>query len=39
MNLGYRPAEAERAAADAAKAHPGAGVGELVKAALRILAE
>jgi holliday junction DNA helicase RuvA len=39
MNLGYKPAEAERAAAEAGKAHPGAGVAELVKAALRILAE
>ncbi|HEY2746022.1 MAG TPA: Holliday junction branch migration protein RuvA [Polyangia bacterium] len=39
INLGYKPAEAERAAADAAKAHPGAGVAELVKAALRTLAE
>jgi holliday junction DNA helicase RuvA len=39
VNLGYKPAEAERAAADADKAHPGAGVAELVKAALRILAE
>ena len=39
VNLGYKPAEAERAAAEAHKAHPGAGVAELVKAALRILAE
>ncbi len=39
VNLGYRPAEADRAAAEAGKAHPGAGVAELVKAALRILAE
>jgi holliday junction DNA helicase RuvA len=39
INLGYKPAEAERAAADAAKAHPGAGVADLVKAALRTLAE
>ena len=39
VNLGYKPAEAERAAADAGKAHPGAGVAELVKAALRLLAE
>jgi Holliday junction DNA helicase RuvA len=38
-NLGYKPAEAERAAAEAGKAHPGVGVAELVKAALRILAE
>ncbi|MGZ3406714.1 MAG: Holliday junction branch migration protein RuvA [Polyangia bacterium] len=38
INLGYKPAEAERAAADAGKQHPGAGVAELVKAALRILA-
>ena len=39
INLGYKPAEAERAAAEAGKAHPGAGVADLVKAALRILAE
>jgi Holliday junction DNA helicase RuvA len=39
INLGYKPAEAERAAADAGKAHPQAGVAELVKAALRLLAE
>jgi len=39
VNLGYKPAEAERAAAEAGKAHPGAGVAELVKAALRLLAE
>jgi holliday junction DNA helicase RuvA len=39
INLGYKPAEAERAAADAGKAHPDAGVAELVKAALRLLAE
>ncbi|HEX9104556.1 MAG TPA: Holliday junction branch migration protein RuvA, partial [Polyangia bacterium] len=39
VNLGYKPAEAERAAAEAGKAHPGAGVADLVKAALRILAE
>ncbi len=39
VNLGYKPAEAERAAAEADKAHPGAGVAELVKAALRTLAE
>ena len=39
INLGYKPAEAERAAAEADKAHPGAGVAELVKAALRTLAE
>jgi Holliday junction DNA helicase RuvA len=39
INLGYRPAEAERAAVEADKAHPGAGVADLVKAALRILAE
>jgi Holliday junction DNA helicase RuvA len=38
-NLGYKPAEAERAAEKAAAAHPGAGVADLVKAALRILAE
>ena len=39
VNLGYKPAEAERAAAEAQKAHPGAGVADLVKAALRTLAE
>ncbi|MDB4965875.1 MAG: Holliday junction ATP-dependent helicase RuvA [Myxococcales bacterium] len=39
INLGYRPAEAERAADEAARAHAGAGVADLVKAALRILAE
>jgi Holliday junction DNA helicase RuvA len=39
VNLGYKPAEAERASGEAEKAHPGAGVAELVKAALRILAE
>ena len=39
VNLGYKPAEAERAAAEAGKQHPGAGVAELVKAALRLLAE
>ncbi len=39
INLGYKPAEADRAAEQAAAAHPGAGVAELVKAALRILAE
>ncbi len=39
VNLGYKPAEAERAAAEAGKAHPGAGVADLVKAALRLLAE
>ena len=39
VNLGYKPAEAERAAVEAGKQHPGAGVAELVKAALRILAE
>jgi Holliday junction DNA helicase RuvA len=39
VNLGYKPAEAERASGEAQKAHPGAGVAELVKAALRILAE
>ena len=38
-NLGYKPGEAERAAADVEKAHPGAGVADLVKAALRTLAE
>jgi Holliday junction DNA helicase RuvA len=38
-NLGYKPNEAERAAEKAAAAHPGAGVADLVKAALRILAE
>ncbi len=39
VNLGYKPAEAERAASDAAKAQPGGSVAELVKAALRLLAE
>ena len=39
VNLGYKPAEAERASGEAQKAHPGAGVADLVKAALRILAE
>ncbi len=39
VNLGYKPAEAERAANEANKAHAGAGVAELVKAALRLLAE
>jgi Holliday junction DNA helicase RuvA len=39
VNLGYKPAEADRAAAEADKLHPGAGVADLVKAALRILAE
>ena len=39
VNLGYKPAEADRAAEQAAALHPGAGVAELVKAALRILAE
>ena len=39
VNLGYKPAEADRAAEQAAAAHPGVGVAELVKAALRILAE
>ena len=38
-NLGYKPNEAERAAEKAAAVHPGAGVADLVKAALRILAE
>ena len=39
INLGYKPAEAERAAEDAAKAHAGAASPSCVKAALRILAE
>ena len=39
INLGYKPSEADRAAEQAAAAHPGAGVADLVKAALRILAE
>jgi Holliday junction DNA helicase RuvA len=39
VNLGYKPAEAERAAAEAQKTHPTAGVADLVKAALRTLAE
>jgi len=38
-NLGYRPAEAARAAADASKSSPQATVAELVKKALRNLAE
>ena len=39
VNLGYKPAEAERAAAQASEAQPGAAVAELLKAALRLLAE
>jgi Holliday junction DNA helicase RuvA len=39
INLGYKPAEAERAAVEAGKQYPGGAVAELVKAALRILAE
>lgn len=39
VNLGYKPAEAERAAAQAVKASPKAEVGDLLKAALRLLAE
>jgi len=39
VNLGYKPTEAERAADKAAAAHPGASVADLVKAALRQLAE
>jgi Holliday junction DNA helicase RuvA len=39
VNLGYKPAEAERAAAQAAEAQPAAAVPELLKAALRLLAE
>ncbi len=38
-NLGYRPAEAARAAAEAGKTSPQATVAELVKKALRKLAE
>jgi Holliday junction DNA helicase RuvA len=38
-NLGYKPGEAERAADEAGKAHPGAPVEQLLKAALRLLAE
>jgi Holliday junction DNA helicase RuvA len=38
-NLGYRPSEAQKAAADAQKAAPQASVAELVKRALRALAE
>jgi holliday junction DNA helicase RuvA len=38
-NLGYKPNEAERAADEAGKAHPGAPVEQLLKAALRLLAE
>ncbi len=39
VNLGYKPAEADRAAAAAAEAHVGASVEQLLKAALRLLAE
>ncbi len=39
VNLGYRAAEAERAAHDAAKADPAAGVEVLLTRALRALAE
>jgi holliday junction DNA helicase RuvA len=39
INLGYRPADAERAAEKACAASPGAPVAELVKRALRALAE
>jgi Holliday junction DNA helicase RuvA len=39
VNLGYKPAEAERAASDASQRDPAANVAELVKAALRRLAE
>jgi Holliday junction DNA helicase RuvA len=38
-NLGYKPNEAERATDEAGKAHPGAPVEQLLKAALRLLAE
>jgi Holliday junction DNA helicase RuvA len=38
-NLGYKPGEAERAADEASKAHPAAPVEQLLKAALRLLAE
>ena len=39
INLGYKPNEAERAAASAAEASPSASVTDLVKRALRALAE
>ena len=39
VNLGYRPAEAERAVDEVAARHPGAPVPELIKKALRALAE
>jgi Holliday junction DNA helicase RuvA len=39
VNLGYRPAEAERAAAEAVRADKAASVTELVRRALRALAE
>jgi Holliday junction DNA helicase RuvA len=38
-NLGYRPGEAERAAAEAEAAEPGGSVEQLLKRALRALAE
>jgi len=37
-NLGYRPADAERAAAAARERHPGADIQDLVRAALQMLA-
>jgi Holliday junction DNA helicase RuvA len=39
VNLGYRPAEAERAVDQVISAHPAAPVPELIKRALRALAE
>jgi Holliday junction DNA helicase RuvA len=39
VNLGYKPSEAERAVDEVAQAHPGAPVPELIKKALRALAE
>jgi Holliday junction resolvasome RuvABC DNA-binding subunit len=39
VNLGYRPQEAERAVDEVVAAHPTAPVPELIKRALRALAE
>ena len=39
VNLGYKPAEAERAVDDVVSAHPALPVPELIKRALRALAE
>jgi Holliday junction resolvasome RuvABC DNA-binding subunit len=39
VNLGYKPAEAERAVDEVVAAHPAAPVPELIKRALRALAE